>query len=85
MFDEFQIHTYIANVIKTNTLESEISKIQQLMIGNTLFPDKENPGKTKLLNQIFKALLKQKELLHSATKVHKCVKCKEEEYPCEYV
>lgn len=80
MFTEEQLQIYITEILETNTLESEISKIQELMVGNTKNPDKLNPDKVKILNQLFKALLKQKELLHAAPKVHECVECKKEEH-----
>jgi hypothetical protein len=85
MFTYEQLNDYIIEVLETNTLESEISKIQELMVGNTKHPDKLNPGKVKTLNQLFKALLKQRELLHATTKVHECVECKQEEYACKDV
>jgi len=85
MFTYEQLNDYIIEVLETNTLESEISKIQELMIGNTKHPDKFNPEKTKTLNQLFKALLKQRELLHATTKIYKCIECKQEEYASENV
>jgi hypothetical protein len=85
MFDEFQLRQYISDVMETNTLESEISKIQELMIGNTKHPDKLNPDKIKTLNQLFKMLLRQRDLLHATTKVHECIQCKQKENSSENV
>ncbi len=79
MFTREQLTDYINEVLETGALESEISKIRELMVGNTKYPDKLNPDKVKTLNQLFKALLRQRELLHAATQVHECVQCKQEE------
>ena len=85
MFDEVRLHQYITHVINTNTLESEISRIQQLMTGATKYPYKQNRENVKVLNQIFKALLAQKALLHSLPKSHKSIKREEEEDACKNV
>ena len=85
MFDEVRIHQYITHVINTNTLELEISRIQQLMAEATRYPYKQNHENVKVLNQIFKALLAQKALLHSLPKSHKSIKREEEEDACKNV
>jgi len=79
MFTPEQLEEYIEEIVETNTIETEIFKVQQLMVYNTKYPDKLNPDKIKSLTQLFKALLKQKELLHTATKIYECVETKQEE------
>ena len=73
MFTCEQLTDYINEVLETGALESEISKIQELMVGNTRHPDKLNPDKVKTLNQLFKALLHQRDLLHTLSKCNKAI------------
>ena len=73
MFTHEQLTDYINEVLETGSLEYEISKIRELMIRNTKNPDKQNPDKVKTLNQLFKVLLYHRDLLHTTTKIDKCV------------